>query len=95
MTSPKSVCVGGYTRACSGALSLEFLFQKRLSLRGFLLRLLVFTGKSYVIFLFFCEFEEFVFFGLWIPDSGFRISALIHTGFRFLRFRVAPKNAGY
>ena len=31
-------------------------------------------------FLFFCEFEELVFFGLWIPDSGFRISVLV-SGF--------------
>ena len=53
----------------------------------------------------FREFEELVFFNLWIPDSGFRIPdsgfgfripdsgfrfPIPDSGFRFPGFRVAP-----
>ena len=40
----------------------------------------------------FHEFEELVFFDLWIPDSGLRVP-VPDSGFRFPGFRVAHCDA--
>ena len=49
----------------------EFLFQERLSLRSFILASSFLQAKAMQNN--FRKFEEFVFFDLWLPDSGFRI----------------------
>ena len=56
----------------------EFLFQKRLSLRGFFYWPLHDFSQAKAIQNNFREFEELVFFALWISDSGF---SFLDSGF--------------
>ena len=73
----------------------KFLFQKRLSLKGFFCLASYFLPER-AMQNNFRKFEELVFCDLWfIPDSGFRFRIPVpDSGFRFPGFRVARRKPG-